>query len=136
MIILVALKNVPGEEPAIVEYVNANLVIICIRLVKFNILNCVNNSLLCIVFFCLGWIGEGCDCSTDQRQCMALGSTELCSGHGNCVCGHCQCVSNSEKRYAGKFCERCTNCPEQRYNFFYFLLCIIGTYVEYILYYV
>lgn len=61
-----------------------------------------------------GWIGEGCDCSTDQRQCMALGSTELCSGHGNCVCGHCQCVSNSEKRYAGKFCERCTNCPEQR----------------------
>lgn len=26
MIILVALKNVPGEEPAIVEYVNANLV--------------------------------------------------------------------------------------------------------------
>lgn len=41
VIILVALKNVPVEEPATVEYVNAILVMIvpciCMRLDKFNI---------------------------------------------------------------------------------------------------
>ncbi|XP_066138889.1 integrin beta-PS-like [Euwallacea fornicatus] len=61
-----------------------------------------------------GWTGPGCDCNTDQSQCMAPKTNELCSGHGNCVCGHCQCYTEGDERYSGKYCERCTNCPEQR----------------------
>ncbi|XP_066443240.1 integrin beta-4 isoform X3 [Eleutherodactylus coqui] len=56
------------------------------------------------------WRGEFCSCSSlqaiDSQSCMAPGSNEICSGNGECLCGVCQCYSDSpDHQYQGEFCQ-------------------------------
>lgn len=32
---------------------------------------------------------------------------EVCSGHGQCVCGQCVCDAGDEGRYSGQYCSKC-----------------------------
>lgn len=61
-----------------------------------------------------GYSGEACECEENQEKCIAPGSGKVCSGHGECVCGQCECIKD-DKRYSGTHCEDCTTCPAQRY---------------------
>ena len=51
--------------------------------------------------------GKTCNCSTgslsDLAPCRREGEDKLCSGQGECQCGHCVCYG--EGRYEGQFCE-------------------------------
>ena len=40
-------------------------------------------------------------------------SSRVCSDRGNCVCGKCECKTQTDRQYQGKFCE-CDNisCPK------------------------
>lgn len=57
-------------------------------------------------------------CSNDESLCIPQGSTEMCSGRGDCVCGACKC---KERRgdlpltYYGKWCE-CDDSACPSYN--------------------
>ncbi|KAM4691201.1 LOW QUALITY PROTEIN: integrin beta-4 [Rhinophrynus dorsalis] len=56
------------------------------------------------------WRGEFCNCSSednkDTQSCVAPGSQEICSGRGECLCGVCQCLSDSPShQYQGEFCQ-------------------------------
>lgn len=62
----------------------------------------------------MGYSGEGCECDDDLKKCMETNSNKICSGHGNCVCGKCQCKMD-EKKYSGKYCEECLTCPAHRW---------------------
>lgn len=42
---------------------------------------------------------------------------ELCSGHGDCVCGECKCHETSDGRYSGRYCEKCPTCSGRCYEF-------------------
>lgn len=47
-------------------------------------------------------------CTDDKSQCFLPGSTEVCSGRGECVCGNCQCKSRRGDLpliYTGRWCE-------------------------------
>lgn len=45
-----------------------------------------------------------CECPTSNNACISDGV--LCSNHGECKCGQCQC----ETIYEGEFCDTCTMC--------------------------
>ena len=51
--------------------------------------------------------GKTCNCSTgsqsDLQPCRREGEDKVCSGRGECQCGHCVCYG--EGRYEGQFCE-------------------------------
>ncbi|XP_018580258.1 integrin beta-PS-like [Anoplophora glabripennis] len=57
-----------------------------------------------------------------KSDCIEPGSEKLCSGHGNCEGGTCNCDSlksqandtESLYEYSGKFCEECPYCKGQR----------------------
>ncbi|XP_053308888.1 integrin beta-4 isoform X1 [Spea bombifrons] len=56
------------------------------------------------------WRGETCNCSAEENRdsgaCIAPGSQEVCSGRGECICGVCQCISESQQhQYEGEFCQ-------------------------------
>ncbi|XP_053565049.1 LOW QUALITY PROTEIN: integrin beta-4 [Bombina bombina] len=56
------------------------------------------------------WRGEFCNClleeNKDSQSCIAPGSDLICSGRGECLCGVCQCHSESNNRqYQGEFCQ-------------------------------
>lgn len=42
---------------------------------------------------------------------------ELCSGHGDCVCGECKCHETTDGRYSGRYCEKCPTCSGRCYEF-------------------
>lgn len=49
-----------------------------------------------------GWSGESCECDEqDKSGCSLSGSTELCSGHGECRCNECRCSQG----FQGTFCQ-------------------------------
>ncbi|KAG5850493.1 hypothetical protein ANANG_G00083050 [Anguilla anguilla] len=65
-----------------------------------------------------GHIGTFCECDEDalnngdmNGQCRRNNASEVCSGHGDCVCGKCVCHKsrrNPDHMYYGKYCE-CDN---------------------------
>ncbi|XP_072945113.1 integrin beta-nu [Epargyreus clarus] len=60
-----------------------------------------------------GWRGAACDCPDTDITCVAPGTDDVCSGHGECHCGRCQCFSpdqDSDTKFIGAFCETCANC--------------------------
>lgn len=36
------------------------------------------------------------------------GQQEVCSGHGDCICGKCKCQQDEKGTYTGRFCEECS----------------------------
>lgn len=60
-----------------------------------------------------GYSGDACQCEENPAKCLVPASGKICSGHGNCSCGQCDCIRN-ENKYSGKFCEDCISCPAQR----------------------
>ena len=53
-------------------------------------------------------LGPYCNCSssvstTNMAMCVRPGSVEPCSGHGDCLCGHCVCYN--PEQYEGPYCE-------------------------------
>uniref|UniRef100_A0A672HIP5 Integrin beta n=1 Tax=Salarias fasciatus TaxID=181472 RepID=A0A672HIP5_SALFA len=75
-----------------------------------------NGSLECGACRCKeGRVGTFCECvkeeadeATDSRLCRRDNSSEVCSGHGECVCGRCVCQKGGQKPqrlYYGPFCE-------------------------------
>ncbi|XP_035705525.1 integrin beta-PS isoform X2 [Folsomia candida] len=71
------------------------------------------------------FFGEFCQCNAhekavpvdEKKACMADNSTEVCSGRGSCLCGHCDCSKrhNSDEKYSGRFCE-CDNFSCEKSN--------------------
>ncbi|XP_076093319.1 integrin beta-1-B-like [Mytilus galloprovincialis] len=54
-------------------------------------------------------------CTDEKSQCVLPGSTDVCSGRGDCVCGNCHCYSSRGDlplTYTGTWCE-CdpSSCP-------------------------
>nr|XP_020495752.2 LOW QUALITY PROTEIN: integrin beta-4 [Labrus bergylta] len=69
-----------------------------------------NGDLVCGKCHCHeGWLSAFCNCSAsaasqDSSQCIAPGSTEACSGRGDCTdCGMCVCYN--PKRFEGPYCQ-------------------------------
>ncbi|XP_058794525.1 integrin beta-PS-like isoform X2 [Phymastichus coffea] len=58
-----------------------------------------------------GWTGSACDCSTDTGTCWYKG--QICSGRGKCDCGKCICEEVKDRRYYGKYCQKCEDCPNE-----------------------
>uniref|UniRef100_A0A8C4QF84 Integrin beta n=1 Tax=Eptatretus burgeri TaxID=7764 RepID=A0A8C4QF84_EPTBU len=58
-------------------------------------------------------LGKDCSCKADgthddpSENCKAPGSSTLCSGHGDCICGECVCTKphGISMPYYGPFCE-------------------------------
>lgn len=48
---------------------------------------------------------------------------EICSGHGECVCGLCKCESTEEGRYSGRYCEKCPTCSDRCEEFKHCVQC-------------
>ena len=58
-----------------------------------------------------------CECQASNDTCITpYGEflNQLCSGHGRCQCGKCQCDETEEGQYSGQFCE---DCPVRFYSF-------------------
>lgn len=51
-----------------------------------------------------GWTGDDCTCSTSTESCRQSFDEEICSLHGECICGTCKCDETSENNYSGKYC--------------------------------
>lgn len=64
-----------------------------------------------------GWIGTDCSCLNTTSTCMPPNGGDICSGHGECVCGECKCHVTEEGRYSGKFCEKCPTCSGRCHEF-------------------
>ncbi|XP_053184417.1 integrin beta-2 isoform X2 [Scomber japonicus] len=60
-----------------------------------------------------GYVGQACECSTDEREerakrasCQKSNNTQECEGRGDCVCGRCRChTTESGNSYHGDYCE-------------------------------
>jgi len=66
-----------------------------------------------------GFYGKQCECEGNNfdaekpisiTDCKLNNQTEICSGHGSCKCGVCDCDKrpNSQELFYGKYCE-CDN---------------------------
>ncbi|XP_030613089.1 integrin beta-1-like [Archocentrus centrarchus] len=75
-----------------------------------------NGTLECGACRCKeGRVGTFCECeqeesgtAVDSHLCRRDNASEVCSGHGECVCGRCVCQKSSKKPnhvYYGEFCE-------------------------------
>ncbi|XP_070842029.1 integrin beta-1-B-like isoform X2 [Chaetodon trifascialis] len=70
-----------------------------------------NGSLECGMCRCKeGRVGRLCEChqSESSELCRRDNASQVCSGHGECVCGKCVCRKSSKKpsqAYYGNFCE-------------------------------
>ncbi|XP_051267270.1 integrin beta-1-A-like isoform X4 [Dicentrarchus labrax] len=85
-----------------------------------------NGTLECGTCRCKeGRVGTLCECNQaesgkaiDSYLCRRDNATEVCSGHGECVCGKCVCHKSSKKpnhAYYGQFCE-CTDFSCDQYR--------------------
>lgn len=62
-----------------------------------------------------GRYGRECECDESQisseeslKKCRKGNETEVCTNHGECICGVCDCFTlgpNTARRYSGPFCE-------------------------------
>lgn len=58
----------------------------------------------CGICRCLpGWTGSDCTCRVSNAACIHPDG-QICSGHGECVCGACKCEDTPENLYSGKYC--------------------------------
>ncbi|XP_066269746.1 uncharacterized protein [Branchiostoma lanceolatum] len=60
-----------------------------------------------------------CELTLEEQAvgCKASDSAQICSGHGECVCGQCECwhfLPIAKERYTGQYCE-CDNLSCDRY---------------------
>ncbi|CAH1252412.1 PTPRF [Branchiostoma lanceolatum] len=60
-----------------------------------------------------------CELTLEEQAvgCKASDSAQMCSGHGECVCGQCECwhiLPMAMEKYTGQFCE-CNNLSCDRY---------------------
>ncbi|XP_072108159.1 integrin beta-1-like [Mobula birostris] len=64
-----------------------------------------------------GYIGQFCECSLDEAwsedsdvSCRKDNTSQICSGHGDCICGACVCRKreNPHETIYGRYCE-CDN---------------------------
>ncbi|XP_035508431.1 integrin beta-1-B-like [Morone saxatilis] len=85
-----------------------------------------NGTLKCGTCRCKeGRVGTLCECNQaesgkaiDSYLCRRDNASEVCSGHGECVCGKCVCHKSSKKpnhAYYGQFCE-CTDFSCDQYR--------------------
>lgn len=59
-----------------------------------------------------GWTGPACQYTTSNVTCIHPKSNEkLCSGHGSCVYGKCECENDDCARYTGEHCQKFSTCP-------------------------
>lgn len=49
-----------------------------------------------------GWSGSDCSCMSSIDSCIPKGGGDICSGHGECICGECKCQTTEEGRYSGR----------------------------------
>ncbi|XP_076272322.1 integrin beta-nu-like isoform X1 [Rhynchophorus ferrugineus] len=76
-------------------------------------LNCNNGIASCGKCVCnKGWKGDRCneECLDSVAGCIERGTTNFCSGKGDCVCGKCEC----SEPYEGTYCEY--ECPTDDYG--------------------
>lgn len=80
-----------------------------------------SGALVCGICNCnSGFYGKQCECKMDEidagnsifmDDCKPDNrTTEICSGHGTCICGVCECEKrpNSEEIFYGNYCQ-CDN---------------------------
>lgn len=73
------------------------------------------------------WEGEACECSSLTDDCIDPFKGEICSNHGKCRCGKCECdFSIGDFRYSGKFCEKCSTCPDRCIDLSHCVTCQIN----------
>nr|XP_021182870.2 integrin beta pat-3 [Helicoverpa armigera] len=125
---IVATVQYTGAEPALVEIVvegigeklTLNIDVIknceCEKNVENNSKFCHDQKRICGICSCDDTTyGENCACVKseknvykDNSSCIAAPGEDVCSSHGFCICGTCQC----RERYEGKFCQcNVDNCP-------------------------
>ena len=59
-----------------------------------------------MTYLILGY--TSCECRASNDTCITTNGefvNQVCSGHGTCKCGECECNEIAGVQYSGKFCE-------------------------------
>lgn len=108
--------NVKAKPTTFNSYVNVKASVLCptcdcekTPIVKSPLCH-LNGDLVCGKCQCYpGWVSTYCNCTArssamDMSQCIAPGSTEPCSGRGDCLeCGTCVCYNPDQ--FDGPYCQ-------------------------------